>query len=86
MLDVATTAYIDGGAARARLVPQQSVLFIDHVALMMGEQVGHLVTRRKPTAGLTHRCEFVGRCLLLIGRLGHKEGITCPPGSVKTPQ
>jgi hypothetical protein len=24
--------------------------------------------------------------LLLIGRLGHKEGITCPPGSVKTPQ
>jgi hypothetical protein len=45
-----------------------------------------LITRCEPAAGLTPRCKFVGRCLLLIDRLGHKEGITCPPGSVKTPQ
>jgi hypothetical protein len=77
---------IDGRTARTDLVPKQAILFSDHVALVMREKMNHLITRCEPAAGLTHRCEFVGRCLLLIGRLGHKEGITCPPGSVKTPQ
>ena len=86
MLDVTTAACIDSDAAGTDLVPQQSILFSDHVALVVGEQVNHLITRGEPAAGLTHRCKFVDRCLLLIGRLGHKEGITCPPGSVKTPR
>ena len=86
MQSVTTEACIDRCTAGTYLVPQQAILFSDHVALVMREKVDHLVTRRKPAAGLTHRCEFVGRCLLLLDRLGHKEGITCPPGSVKTPQ
>jgi hypothetical protein len=85
MQSVTTLPRIDGRTAGAHLVPQQTVLFSDHIALVMREQVNHLVTRGKPTAGLTPRCKFVGCCLLLIDRLGHKEGITCPPGSVKTP-
>jgi hypothetical protein len=86
MQSVTTLPRIDGRTAGAYLVPQQTVLFSDHIALVMREQVDHLVTRCEPAAGLTPRCKFVGRCLLLIDRLGHKEGITCPPGSVKTPQ
>ena len=77
MLDVATTAYIDSGAAGTRLIPQQSILFTDHVALVMGEQVNHLITRGEPAAGLTHRCEFVDR-LLLIGRLVIRKALLAP--------
>ena len=35
MLDVATTSYIDSDAAGTRLIPQQSILFTDHVALVV---------------------------------------------------
>ena len=86
MQSVTTATCIDRCTAGTDLVPQQAILFSDHVALVMGEQMNHLITRRKPAAGLTHRCRVRWSLLLLIGRLGHKEGITCPPGSVKTPQ
>lgn len=85
MLDVATTAYIDSDAAGTRLIPQQSILVTDHVALVVGEQVNHLITRGEPAARFTHRGEFIDR-FLLSGRHGHKGGITCPPESVKTPR
>ena len=50
MLDVATTAFIDSDATGTRLIPQQSVLFTDHVALVVGEQVNHLIARGEPAA------------------------------------
>ena len=86
MQSVTTGTCIDRCTAGTDLVPQQAILFSDHVALVLREKMNHLITRCEPAAGLTPRCKFVGRCLLLIDRLGHKEGITCPPGSVKTPQ
>jgi hypothetical protein len=35
MLDVTPTAFIDSDAAGTRLIPQQSILFTDHVALVV---------------------------------------------------
>ena len=85
MQGVTTVARINSRATGTDLVPQQAILFSDHFALVMREQVNHLVTRCEPTAGCAPRRKFVDRCLLLIDRLGHKGGITCPPGSVRIP-
>ena len=53
MQSVTTEACIDRCTAGTDLVPQQAILFSDHVALVMREQMNHLITRCEPAAGLT---------------------------------